>query len=97
MTTTHGNGGASTAGIDVRVQPSKSKSSPTRSGNIYTFRGQRPRRMHVHPLVVVIILPATYCDPARFMSNTSSHVIVVVVGVRIIIVSVRVAVIVAAM
>jgi hypothetical protein len=49
------------------------------------------------PLVVVIILPATYCDPARFMSSTSSHAIVVVVVVRIIIVSVRVAVIVAAM
>ena len=49
------------------------------------------------PLVVVIILPAPYCDPARFMTSTSSHAIVVVVVVRIIIVSVRVAVIVAAM
>ena len=39
MTTTSGNGGASTAGIDGLVQPSKSKSSPTRSGNIYTLRG----------------------------------------------------------
>ena len=47
------------------------------------------------PLVVVIILPATYCDPARFMSSTSSHAIVVVVVVRIIIVSVRVAVMIA--
>ncbi len=49
------------------------------------------------PHIVIMILPATYCDPARFMSSTSSHAIVVVVVVRIIIVSVRVAVIVAAM
>ena len=49
------------------------------------------------PLVVVIILPATYCDPVRFMSSTSSHAIVVVVVVRIMIVSVCVAVIVVAM
>ena len=48
-------------------------------------------------LIFIIILPATYCDPVRFMSSTSSHAIAVVVVVRIIIVAVLVAVIVVAM
>jgi hypothetical protein len=49
------------------------------------------------PLIVTIIIPATCCDPVRFMSSTSSHAIAVVVVVRIIIVAVLVAVMVVAM